>query len=188
MEVQVQRQIRGQVFPGVTTFLDFLCRQCHKSWTKEFWSNRGRCISSIFCFVLDSHLMSVCMLMTVVPGIQISSGVVPSINTWKIQSAHVTFLLESVPSVSISTGSAAGYYQGIILVPLALLHAFQTWSTLRRVAKVELDGEDGGGGQGGQDQDGEGKHLLAFYFFSFFLPTERRSFSFLWPKQRQRHL
>ena len=65
---------------------------------------------------------------------------------------------------SLSTGAlASGYYQGIILVPLALLDTSQTWPTLCGVAKVELDGEDGGGDQGGQDQDGERQHL-AFYF------------------------
>ena len=111
--------------------------------------------------------MRVCMFMTVVPGIQISSGVVPSISTWdncgaKFQHQHQNWISSiSISSSSISTGS--GYHQGIILVPLALLDASQTWPTLCGVAKVELDGEDGGGGQGRQDQDGERQHL-AFYF------------------------
>merc|ERR1719341_2506054 len=96
--------------------------------------------------------------MTVVPGIQISSGVVPD------GCVHVDD--GGAGHTDLVGRRAFDQHQGIILVPLALLHASQTWSTLRRVAKVELDGEDGGGSQGGQDQDGEGKHLLSFYFFS----------------------
>ena len=40
------------------------------------------CIVTVVYLYLSSYnLMSVCMFMTVVPGMQISSGVVPSIST-----------------------------------------------------------------------------------------------------------
>jgi len=64
-------------------------------------------------------------------------------------------------------------YQGIILMPLALLDASQTW--LCRFSKVKFEGEDGGGSEGRQDEEREGKHLADSWqnFCANFLSTER---------------
>ena len=55
--------------------------------------------SSFLLYRSDYHLIRVCMLMAVVPGIQISSGVVPEISTWDKSVEKL--------SISSSTGSAS---------------------------------------------------------------------------------
>ena len=69
--------------------------------------------SSFLLYRSDYHLIRVCMLMAVVPGIQISSGVVPEISTWDKSVEKL--------SISSSTGSATQGISSIIIISSSII-------------------------------------------------------------------
>ena len=116
--------------------------------------------------------MSVCMFTSVVPGMQMLSGVVPSSSTWRGSCVRYPLTFDhywgqlwflfctELALIIFQSCSKLAAYQRIILVALALLDTFQTWKTISRGTEVELDGEDGGRGQGGQEDEGRDHDLV----------------------------